>query len=296
MLTGFDEQTKPTKEKKDKEPKPFSPPNLNLRPDTFNIRERVFKFIVEEEKKRNRPQTRVHASSIKECARKQAMSIMGFTPTATEMQNNNPQWRLSAQFGTEIHSLFEKYLAGAGLLVKAEYRVESDDGAVSGRVDALVEDSVWAGVVEEGKTARQAILDVKTVKHEDFKKGAWGDKIPGYIAQLSVYCRLENVPSAIICLVSRNTGEILALEFDADYEYADTLLTRASWIADSAEKRELPSAEERGSFYCTAFCPFNALCSKEEYTKDEDGLGEISRLLRNGLTVAEIELFSNGGC
>lgn len=286
MLTGF--AAKPTKATKTKEDKPFSPPGLNLRPGTFNVRQRIFDFVRKEQATRRRPQTRVHASSIKECARKQAFAIMGFTPTETQMQKDNPHWYASADFGTEMHNRVEEYLAGAGLLVKAEYRVESADGAVSGRVDALIEDSLWAGVVEEGKTARQAILDVKTVKHEDFKKGAYADKVKGYVAQLSVYCRLENVPTAIILMVSRNTGEMLELEFDVDTEYADSLLERASWIAQSAEKRELPPAEEWGSFYCTAFCPFYRLCKREEDTRTESG-GDVSRFLRKEATIETTE-------
>ena len=150
-----------------------------------------------------------------------------------------------ADFGTAIHDLLEKWLKELGIAVKSEYRVKYEtDGQVvlSGRVDHRVkveditldqpEESVLTAKI--ARQSREAILDVKTVGSKDFKQGAHGPKMPGYVAQLSVYCHLEGVKTAIILLVNRDSGELAEYEFDYNPEFAEKMLRRAKGVTDWA--------------------------------------------------------------
>jgi hypothetical protein len=281
--------------------KPFSPPELGLRPGSFGIADRLYRHVKE---KRNSWQPKnVYASGLKNCARSQMLGIAGFTPAESDKQQENPQWNVVADFGSALHELVEKWLKELGISVKSEYRVKyavEGKSVVTGRVDHRVrvdhieldqpEDSVLTAKIT--RQSREAILDVKTVGSKDFKQGAHSPKMPGYVAQLSVYCHLEGVKTAIILLVNRDSGELMELEFDYDPEYAEKMLRRAKGIVDWATANRLPPAEEwagsDGSFGCKAFCPFYRQCKREQdtlgqYTDDQGReIGEVQMLLYSG--------------
>lgn len=246
------------------------PAQFEFRPSTLRVAERLYEHL-RSRRTSYRP-GRVYASEITNCARKQAMGIMGFEPAP--IGEDNPEWVVAADMGTWLHGVVEGWLKEVGGLVKSEFRVQSKDGAVSGRVDALLSDvGEYCALVEIGE---QYILDVKTVSDRDFKAGANGRKIPGYVAQISVYGRLTGVKNGIILLVNRNNGALADLEFTIDFDYADHLLARAARIVQSAEDRVLPPAEawtgEDGSFYCKKLCPFYKECAK--YPETEFALEE----------------------
>ncbi len=284
-----------------KEEKPFSPPDLGLRPGSFGIADKVYRHV-KASRKSWQPKN-VYASGIKNCARQQAMGIIGFKPAESDKQLENPQWNVVADFGSALHELVERWLKELGISVKSEYRVKYEtDGQVvlSGRVDHRVkveditldqpEESVLTAKI--ARQSREAILDVKTVGSKDFKQGAHGPKMPGYVAQLSVYCHLEGVKTAIILLVNRDSGELAEYEFDYNPEFAEKMLRRAKGVTDWAAMKRLPPAEEwagsDGSFGCKAFCPFYRQCAKEQatmgqYKDDQDReIGSVQASLYAG--------------
>lgn len=284
--------------------KPFSPPELALRPGSFGIADRLYRHV-KDSRKSWQPKN-VYASGLKNCARQQAMGIMGFRPAESDKQQENPQWNVVADFGSALHDLLEKWLKELGIAVKSEYRVKYEvDGKVvlSGRVDSRVrvdntelvlstdnDDTVYEAKIE--RNGREAILDVKTVGEKDYKQGAWGPKMAGYVAQLSVYGYLEGLETAIILLVNRNSGELAEYEFAVDREYAEKMLRRAKGVVDWAAMRRLPPAEEwtgkEGSFACQSFCAFYRQCKMEQDTQgqhqDDAGreVGIVQTLLYSG--------------
>lgn len=282
--------------------KPFSPPELGLRPGSFGIAERVYSHV-KTSRKSWQPKN-VYASGLKNCARSQMFGIAGFRGEESDKQKENPQWNVVADFGSALHELVERWLKDLGISVKSEYRVKYEaEGKVviSGRVDHRVrvedisldqpEDSVLTAKI--ARQSREAILDVKTVGSKDFKQGAHGPKMPGYVAQLSVYCHLENVSTAIILLVNRDSGELAEFEFDYDPEYAEKMLRRAKGVVDWAAVKRLPPAEEwagsDGSFGCKAFCAFYRQCKLEQDTQgqytDDQGreIGLVQKKLYDGV-------------
>lgn len=254
-------------------------PEVEFRPSALNVSARLYAYL-KARRREFRPE-RVYASQIKECGRKLAMGIMGFEKGPTG--EGHPEWIVSADLGSWLHERVEGWLRDIGGLVKAEFNVKSEDGALSGRVDALLADTVTPVVEgtdlpaarEDGYEAlievagEQFILDAKTVSDKDFKAGVKSFKIPGYVAQISVYGRLLGVRKGIILLVNRNTGEFNDLEFDIDFDYADRLLERASKVMKATEERKLPAAEEwgpdaAGSYYCRNLCPFYRQCAAQQ--------------------------------
>lgn len=249
----------PTRTKK--ADRPFSPPNLSLRPSSLNVANRLMRHIGQ---RLPREQARVYASGIKNCARQSAMAIMGFAKGP--VGEDNPEWSVAADLGTWLHQKVEGWLHSIGGLIRAEFRVGNDD--ISGRVDALI--GPYEGYGAEIEVAEQTyILDAKTINARDFAEGAYGRKVPGYIAQISVYGRLLGVTKGIVLLVDRGSGKMTDFEFDIDPEYADQLLARAATIRQLAEARQLPPAEEWGdssfgSFTCKNFCAFYRQCAAEQ--------------------------------
>lgn len=254
-------------------------PETDFRPSALNVSARLYDYL-KRRRREFRPE-RVYASQIKECGRKLAMAIMGFEKGPTG--EGHPEWIVSADLGSWLHDRVEGWLREIGGLVKAEFNVKSEDGALSGRVDALLADTVREVVAGEKVKAErggsyealievegeQYILDAKTISEKDYKAGVKSLKIPGYVAQISVYGRLLGVKKGIILLVNRNTGEFTDLEFDIDFDYADRLLVRAGKVMQAVETRTLPAAEEwgdtaLGSYYCRNLCPFYRQCAAQQ--------------------------------
>lgn len=206
----------------------------------------------------DREHLRVYASKITDCAREQVFSLIGAPKSTPQMVRTNPQWSVAARFGDAIHELVQKHLIALGYCTEqeVEFRVQSPDGALSGRVDALV---TWYDHAND--EPRRAILDIKTVGTKDFVKGSDGPKFSKYKAQIDVYGTLLDVPLGIVLLVDRGSGEMREFHFAVDTARGKTLLARATAIKSHAENKRLPRAEMAGTFYCTAFCPFTAQCA-----------------------------------
>lgn len=295
----------PTNTRTRKADRGFSPPALGLRPSKLRVAEGVLAHI--KASGRDFKQERVYASQLKNCIRQQAMGIMGFPKHETG--ENYPQWAAVADLGTWLHDKVEGWLKAIGGtvtaefdVVDAEFGVRSPDDTLGGRVDAHLADVVvkvegdrgrkrkWAGREDYQASievqGEQYILDAKTVGEKDYKEGAWGRKVQGYIGQISVYGHLTGAKKGIILLVNRNTGEMMDLEFDIDPDYAEAMLQRAAYIVQTANARELPAAEEwtpsGPSFFCRNCCPFFRICAEQQET------GAIQRRLRRGDNPADL--------
>jgi hypothetical protein len=280
----------------------FAPEGLNLRPSSYQLTEQLYDFF---QSMRNDyglanafetfsyqlhaqaaeanawktkpvatsyvPKIRVRASELKECSRKVGFRLMGFPDQP--VGENQPWWAVSASTGQNLHQLIDHALQYLGLTKKSEFSVASPSGNLTGRVDHLLEG---------------AVMDVKSVSTDTFKEGAWGDKIPGYIAQLSAYAAILGVPKGVVLLLDRGTGRLMDFEWDIDAVFALSMLDRADFIVAAVKEREVLPAEEKiknggkPTFGCLSFCPFAQLCWKEETT------GYVSAWLAEGKDPKEI--------
>lgn len=274
--------------------RPALPEGLEFRPARLEIARRVTEYVKNHRKEYK--QKRIYASQIKECGRKAVFGVLGFEKGPTG--EGHPEWSVSAELGTWLHERVEGWLRAIGGLVRAEFNVESEDGALGGKVDALLEDTVsyetelpaatpesYDAVIEVA--GEQFVLDAKTVGSKDFKAGAKGRKMPGYVAQISVYGRLLGVTKGVVLLVSRDTGEMADYEFDIDFGYADALLARASDLMQAVQERRLPAADEwgssaTGSYFCQNLCPFYRQCAAQQ--RD----GSVQRALDAGAAPEEL--------
>jgi len=227
------------------------PEPQSFRPGTTGIANTLYSHF--ERSTSDRVQRAVYASGLTECARMQGFSLMGFKRATTSLQAAHPEWAVVAEVGNRLHEMILSALEELGVLVEDEFTVRSEDGTLVGRVDGRLK-------LADG---RELLLDIKTVKGADFKKGSSAPKFNTYRAQLSVYCRILGLTDAVVLLVNRDSGEWDEYEFTVDPAYADSLLARAASIYRLATARVVDEPEVWGSFFCTAFCPFYRQCAAQ---------------------------------
>ena len=141
---------------------------------------------------------RVRASEAKNCARATAMDLMGFekTPVGEE----SPWWNLAAVYGDAVHEEVEIALSFLGLVARSEFYLRSKGDEIGGMADIELNGEAF------GPGVPNAILDIKSVGTDEYKKSWHGDKVPGYIKQISAYARIANRQMGVILLADRGTG------------------------------------------------------------------------------------------
>jgi len=205
----------------------------------------------------NREQTRIYASGVTECRRKNAYSLMG--TLKAPVGANNPEWAVVAEFGTALHALFEGWLVAIGLSEKAEFRLGNEYW--SGRADHRV---AVDGV--------SYILDLKTVSRRDFAKGPTSEKFAKYRAQMALYCAEEGLETALVLLYCRDSGRLAEYTISVgDGGEARRWSARAAEIVLAVRRGELPVADDfrngEPTFGCRNFCPFLADCTAVELSR-----------------------------
>ena len=288
-LTRGAEGLNERKPRQNKAERPFSPPGLGLEASDYvksaleahylrldqdpDYKERFEEYrlyqqeetIARERALRAREWTgpapiRVRGSEIKSCARQTFFRLIK-APGKT-IGKDNPHWKLAARFGEVLHGELEIALKFLGLVERSEYHVRSPTNDYVGRVDIRLKNA-------------PVILDIKTVKPEDFKEGPWAEKVPGYIEQVTGYAYLEGCTIGAVLMVDRSSGRLMEFSWEVSPEAGEAVLKRASWIVGAAKARQVPPAEYREAnrydFRCHNFCPFEELC-----TRQQDGSVQIA--------------------
>jgi hypothetical protein len=295
------EEPKPRVKKADRG---FSPPGLEVEPsdhvksaleahfqrvrhdreygDRYKVyrREQRRKNILSEEslaawreKQTGESPIRVRASELKTCKRQVFFRLVK-APEAP-IGEDSPHWALAALSGEELHEELEIALKFLGLLKRSEFNVKTENNDFSGRVD--------------GELAKvPAILDIKTVKPEDFREGAWAEKVSGYISQINAYARLTGNTIGVVLMVDRGSGRMLEFSWGVSDEDGDKELARATEIVEAVKRLELPEAEWRDSqgrhdFKCFSFCPYKELC----FAQERDG--SVQAALDAGMSLKELK-------
>lgn len=225
---------------------------------------------------------RVRASELKECKRQVTMRLLGFTPGL--VGEDSPHWNVAALIGENLHQEVEIALKFLGLSAKSEYRVQSPKKDLNGIIDHRLAAEAFEDDLEE--RAVPAILDVKSVGPDDFKKGTYSGKVKGFVMQISAYGLIEEVNLGVVLMADRGSGRFMDFEFDIDPLFAQKMFDRATDIVASVQERKLPVAEKfagsKPGGDCWNFCPFRRQCFRQE----EDG--SIQRRLDEGADPKEL--------
>jgi CRISPR/Cas system-associated exonuclease Cas4 (RecB family) len=188
---------------------------------------------------------RVYASEISACDRRITFGLLGCEPDAPRADSP------SALIGDAIHAHLEALLVEAYPgRVETEVRVVS--GAVSGRIDALLEE-------EDGTLT---VIDIKTVSAKEW---AARSKIEEYIDQISVYAALTDAQTGVVLLVNRDTGEMEEMRFEIDRARAEALLYKALRLQSLVFDGRIAEATAWGTEECR-WCPFRKRCEPLDKT------------------------------
>lgn len=272
------------------EERPFAPADSPLVPSRYNVAERLYahytkarndaayglewaEFKIEQKRLRlgdalklarkraamdGKARTaRVRASELKNCARATVMDIIGFEKQ--QVGEESPWWNLAAVYGDSIHEEIELALTFLGLVKRSEFYLRSEGDALGGMADIELNGEAFGGLPD-------AILDIKSIGTDEFKKSWYGDKVDGYIKQISAYARIAGRTMGVILLADRGTGRFEDAEFEVDPAYGDKMIKRAAIMVSKAEAKLLPKPEawDRGhKLECLKFCPFAALCARQ---------------------------------
>lgn len=205
----------------------------------------------------------VYASNIKNDARHQVFTLLGI-PESDPVGENNPEWAAVAEFGTALHDIGEGWLKQLGILKRAEFRVRSRCGSVTGRGDAELQmaDDTF-------------IADLKTVGRRDFDQGAHGRKFDKYIAQLNVYGSILGLRKGMVILFCRDSGRMQEFIINLRPSEGAALIARAQDIMCAVRaKIVLPSESAPRD---QMFNPYRTL------SKLEDETGWVQRALDDGV-------------
>jgi len=246
-------------------------------------RERLLKEEIDQARRRDyalaakaagKPEKRPYVPKVRaselgdDCERKITFRLMQF-PEHPVMVNHG-EWCIPSYLGTAAHRLLEIALRYLGVSKQAEYRVVSEEYQFTGRIDHIIDPEFFLttpGVeyflAEYGEEAIDAVLDVKTVKQSEFEEGAWNKKFDKYRAQVNAYAKHLGIKLGIILLQSRDSGDVLAVEWDVDEDEGQAMLEKAKHAAELRDARQLgePTPD---FFYCNHFCPFKPWCDRQE--------------------------------
>jgi len=209
---------------------------------------------------------RVRASELKNCARATAMDLMGFE--RQDIGVDSPHWNLAAVYGETVHEEVELALSFLGLVKKSEFYLRSAGDEIGGMADILLNGAAFVVAGEE--PLPDAILDIKSVGTDEFKKSWHGDKVRGYMQQISAYARINGNSVGVILLADRGSGKFEDCEFVVEPAHGDAMIKRAAIIIRKAQAKQLPKPEalDRGhKLECLKFCPFANICRRQQ----EDG-------------------------
>ena len=103
---------------------------------------------------------------------------------------------------------------------------------ITGHVDLFIK---WQG--------EQWLLEIKSMSPyiwesvntiQDFHKYSWTAK---YLGQVCLYMLMSNEPRGLFALKNKSTGQIKWIEFELDYDFAESLLKKADVVNNSVDAR-----------------------------------------------------------
>jgi len=191
----------------------------------------------------------VPASVAGGCLRYAVMEVLGFGRLL------EPQTRQAMAEGSVGHRRFQGELAEAALLVTAEAPLKAADGAVRGRIDAVIR---WRGdpAAVEFKTLHDAAFDVVLNGGPRYR----------HVAQLATYLEFGAFPRGLLVVEGRPSQRRVSFCLSRNAELGRWLKARIEATLRWAAEHRLPSREV--SSHCLD-CDRWRRCFKDEAERDQ---------------------------
>jgi len=196
--------------------------------------------------------------------------------------------------GNVLEPLIERIVSELGEVAEPQFRIVGtqtptkdslmDKFQISGSIDGF-----WQ-TKENGQWQTKGVVDIKTANphifdglsnYESLSKYPWTRK---YRGQLMLYALAHNLDKCVLLFVNKtNLFQMKTIEFDLDYDYAESLLQKAKAVNEAIESGNAPDKlndpdECPRCDFCAICCPEYEIGGNLEISTDEELEGILLRL------------------
>jgi hypothetical protein len=137
--------------------------------------------------------------------------------------------------GGTFEGRMKKYLEKAELYIDDEVSIKSEDPPISGRIDFIIKHDKY----------KEALLELKTIKDEDYKELKEAPKHEHFI-QLQIYLNLTDRDYGVVMYENKNDQNLKAFKVDRDKKVWKDILDRCKKIMTMTIEPE----DCTGMWYC----------------------------------------------
>lgn len=137
--------------------------------------------------------------------------------------------------GGTFETRMKKYLEKANLYIDDEVSIKYEDPPISGRIDFII----------THEKHKEALLELKTIKDEDFKELKETPKHE-HLIQLQIYLNITNRNYGVVLYENKNDQNFKAFKVDRDEQVWQDILKRCEKIMNMTTEPETCT----GMWYC----------------------------------------------
>jgi|TARA_R110000796_G_scaffold153162_2_gene269610 hypothetical protein len=137
--------------------------------------------------------------------------------------------------GGTFETRMKKYLEKANLYIDDEVSIKYEDPPISGRIDFII----------THEKHKEALLELKTIKDEDFKELKETPKHE-HLIQLQIYLNITNRDYGVVLYENKNDQNFKAFKVDRDEQVWQDILKRCEKIMNMTTEPETCT----GMWYC----------------------------------------------
>jgi hypothetical protein len=137
--------------------------------------------------------------------------------------------------GGTFEDRMKKYLKKADIYIDDEVSVKNEDPPISGRIDFIVKHDKH----------KEALLELKTIKDEDFRDLKEAPKHE-HMIQLQIYLNLTDRNYGVVMYENKNDQKLKAFKVDVDKQVWTDILDRCKSIMSMSEA----PTKCTGMWYC----------------------------------------------
>jgi len=137
--------------------------------------------------------------------------------------------------GGTFETRMKKYLEKANLYIDDEVSIKYEDPPISGRIDFII----------THEKHKEALLELKTIKDEDFKELKETPKHE-HLIQLQIYLNITNRDYGVVLYENKNDQNFKAFKVDRDEQVWQDILKRCEKIMSMTTEPETCT----GMWYC----------------------------------------------
>ena len=137
--------------------------------------------------------------------------------------------------GGTFETRMKKYLEKANLYIDDEVSIKYEDPPISGRIDFII----------THEKHKEALLELKTIKDEDFKELKETPKHE-HLIQLQIYLNITNRDYGVVLYENKNDQNFKAFKVEGDEQVLQDILKRCEKIMNMTTEPETCT----GMWYC----------------------------------------------